>query len=220
MHHFYIEPTPEQKAAYSALKASQGISFPFRTYTQKSETATNEIYETTLNLPSSVACMAMVCFNNRGSTLAQNSNSKEIDCTGGIGQFKCTGKIRPMMNIKQIYASAGDKMFPHSTGLLNPSAAQIKKYIENVYGKADKYSLRRFQTDKFFLPIEMGCGPMVSKDYKEKLSGYRFPDRLTSKLNLYIQFDGLDTNDLEVQTIVQGLQIATISSDGNFTTAL
>ena len=85
MHHFYIEPTPEQKMAIDSLRMSQGISFPFWVYTQKSETATNEIYEATLNLPSTVACLTMVCFNNKGTTLAQTQNSKEIDSTGGIG---------------------------------------------------------------------------------------------------------------------------------------
>lgn len=81
-----------------------------------------------------------------------------------------------MMNINQFYVQAGGKTLPHSSGLLNPTAAQIKRYVENTFGRADKYSLRRFQTDKFFLPIEFGCGPMISTDYKEKIGGMRFPD--------------------------------------------
>lgn len=85
--------------------------------------------------------MALVCFVNKGSSLAQLTNSKEIDCTGGIGQYKCTGKIRPMMNIDQMYIQGAGKTLPHSSGLLNPTAAQIKRYVENTFGRADKYTL-------------------------------------------------------------------------------
>lgn len=93
MYHYYIEPTVEQKRAYEQMKSSSGISFPFRVYSQKSETMNNEIYETSLNLPSTVACMAFVCFINKGNAAAQTVNSKELDFAGAAGWYKCSGKI-------------------------------------------------------------------------------------------------------------------------------
>lgn len=46
---------------------------------------------------------------------------------------------------------------------------------------------------------------MISTDYKEKIGGMRFPDWLSSKINLYLQLSSLDGSALEVQTFVQGL---------------
>lgn len=137
---YYVEPTLEQKQAYELLKKQGEVSFPFRSINQKVETLTNTTFDKDISCPSQVICMAMVCFVNKGTILAQSS-SKELDLTAGSGQYNHAGQIRPMFNIKQIYCLAGTQQFPHSTGLNNPTAAQLKKYCENVYGKADKYSL-------------------------------------------------------------------------------
>lgn len=77
---YYVEPTPEQKTYYEDLKRTQGISFPYRVFTQKSETITGDTYDSDIPAPSSVACMAWVCFINKGTEPIQSgTTSKEIN---------------------------------------------------------------------------------------------------------------------------------------------
>lgn len=76
--------------------------------------------------------MALVAFHNKGASLAQTTNSKEI-AVGGA-QYARLGKVRPMLNLRQFYLQANGKTFPHSSGLLNPTSASLKKYVEHIYG--------------------------------------------------------------------------------------
>lgn len=216
---YYIEPTDDQKEAYRNMVQNGDVSFPFRVISSQNEAFTGTILDRDIQVPSSVVCMSLLTFTNESTILAQASNSREMDLTGSSGQYNHSGRIRPMMNIRQFYIQAASKMFPHSTGLLAPTPAQLKKYAENVFGKADKYTLRRFQTDKFFLPVDFSCGPMNQKDWKEKIGGLRFDSSQNRKMNLHLELEdfagGYNQNNLKLQIYVIGLQIATIKRDGS-----
>lgn len=62
---------------------------------------------------------------------------------------------------------------------------------------------------------------MVSKDWKEKIGGYRFDGAAEKKLAIHLELDSLESGaSAEIQVYVVGLQVATIDSTGDVTLSL
>lgn len=62
---------------------------------------------------------------------------------------------------------------------------------------------------------------MVSKDWREKIGGYRFDGSAEKKLAIHLELDSLEVNsNVEIQVYVIGLQIATIDPTGDVTLSL
>lgn len=82
---YYVEPTEDQKDAYRQMISAGSVSFPYRVIASKTDTLTDTVYDSDIQVPSSVICMCLFTFVNKGTIKAQDKNSRELDLTGGSG---------------------------------------------------------------------------------------------------------------------------------------
>lgn len=136
---YYTMPTPDQAQMYMKVRETGQISFPFRTISSKEDVITSTVYDQDISVPSSVICQIYTVFNNKQQEHIQ-ANSYEIDV--GTNHYQKCGLLRPLINFNKYYVTIGENTFPNATGLLQTTPSSLKKYVENVLGKADKYSLR------------------------------------------------------------------------------
>lgn len=99
------------------------------------------------------------CYSNAADNRYELSTNEAGDYGAVVWQSKLSGYNSFCPNIQQFYIQIDQKKFPHTTGLTDVTAAELKKIAEKVEGgHLDIIPLWWFSSTDFYLLTNFGHG--------------------------------------------------------------